>query len=608
MLKRHVRDSGWMMAALTLGLVACDGGTTSPGDDGGPVTMDAGALAETDAGLACRAGETECDGACVDTDESPDHCGACGASCAAMEVCDSGACRAPIECDAPRVDCGAGCTDTSSDDDHCGGCGAACPFGRGCAEGACVDVCDGAETACEIGGSLVCVDTGSDPAHCGGCGAACALGEACSGGVCGCAAETTMCGASCVDTATNPSFCGDCDTACPDGALCDSGGCACAGGLALCDEACVNTDVDDAHCGACGRGCATPAETCVAGECVSACGAGTVECAGTCTNLSVDDGNCGRCGNSCGAGTSCEVGTCRPDNDRFADATALTWPSGGGEITVTGTTVNGARDGMVAGCEANGPNVWYRFTLTERQPVWVDTAGSSFDTAVYLTDAAGVPLRGWCNDDCGCGTTGEFSRSVESCAWGVLDPGTYHVSVGGFVATSTGEFTLHVQRLSRVGRLFESRMVGDDYTGRERLEGASSTDGACYSPAMSSGEDQYWFVGCGGTRDHLFSTCPADDSAFFYDPHWDIEHAGRVFDPVMYVRSAQSGAEAACNDDNVGVDCYDTSERMNHGARLDGASGGRGLNGVILDSRTGGSGMRYRMRYVVPDIDVSTRR
>ncbi|MEZ4338460.1 MAG: pre-peptidase C-terminal domain-containing protein [Sandaracinaceae bacterium] len=592
------------MSAALLALGACDGGT--PAGDGGAGAMDSGSMG-TDGG-GCPAGETMCGGSCVDTSGSTQHCGGCDQACAATEVCSAGTCRAPMMCEGGLVDCGAGCTDTGFDDDHCGSCGAACPFGQGCNDGTCEDVCGGSETACDFDGVLTCVDTSTDPSSCGACGNACALGEACVGGTCGCPGGTTMCGASCVDTATNPLFCGDCDTACPTGALCDSGACTCAGGLDLCDDTCVNTDVDNAHCGGCGNPCATPGETCVAGACVSACGVGTVLCGGTCTNLSVDDAHCGSCGNACGTGTSCDVGRCRPDNDLFADATTLSWPSGGGELSVTGTTVNAARDGLVADCEANGPNVWYRFTLTERQPVWVDTAGSSYDTAVFLTDATGMPLRGWCNDDCGCGSTGDFSRPTESCSWGVLDAGTYYVSVGGYVAGSSGAFTLHVQRLPRVGRLFESRMVGDDYTGRERLEGTSSTDGTCYSPAMSSGEDQYWFVSCGDAREQTFSVCPADDSAFFFDPHWDIEYDGRVFDPVMYSRAATDGAEVACNDDNVGVDCYDTSDRMNLGARLADVGAERGLNTVILDSRTGGSGMRYRMRFVVPEIDVSTRR
>lgn len=596
---RRRDTSTWIvLATLAFGLAGCDADTSDP-DGGRPPTMD---------GASCAVGQTSCDGACVDTQSDPDHCGACGASCSPDEVCDSGACRLPMECPAGEMDCGAGCTDVSSDPDHCGGCGMACGAGEGCDDGSCTSVCAEGERGCEVAGSVVCVDPDTDPDHCGGCDAPCALGQACSGGTCGCPSGTEACGDACVDTDTNPDHCGGCGDPCGDGELCAEGACVCAGDLTSCGGECVNTDVDDRHCGACGDPCATPAETCVGGTCVSACGDGTVECGGTCVSLTTSDDHCGACDAACRTDTACMAGVCTPVNDDRADAIALTFPASG-EITRTGTTTAASRDGGAADCEANGPNVWYSFEVTERQPVWVDTAGSGYDTAVFLTDASGAPLRGWCNDDCGCGTASDFTSSLQSCDWGVLDPGTYYVSVGGFAATSSGDFTLHVQRLAPAGRLFESPLSGsNEYTGRERIMGTSSTDGTCYTPDGSGPEHQYWFVACGDTRDYSFSTCPADDDAFFVDPHWDLEHMGRLFDPVLYLRGAGTGAELACNDDNVGVDCFDTDDRENLGARLHEVDASRGLNGVILDSRTGGEGLRYRMRYDVPALDVSTRR
>ncbi len=87
--------------------------TTSPGSSAGTVTASAGATttgttagsasgittgSSTSAGSAtggtCLPSQTNCDGACVDTDTNPQHCGACGASCGAPGSwdCVAGAC------------------------------------------------------------------------------------------------------------------------------------------------------------------------------------------------------------------------------------------------------------------------------------------------------------------------------------------------------------------------------------------------------------------------------------------------------------------------------------------------------------------------------------
>ena len=300
------------------------------------------------------------------------------------------------------------------------------------------------------------------------------------------------------------------------------------------------------------------------------------------------------------------MGVCTPVNDARIDALDLGFPVSGTEAVVRGSTVNASRDGAQVPCGASAPNVWYRFTLDREMVLWLDTSGSDFDTALFLTDDMGEPVRGWCNSDCGCGGAGTFTDD-DSCDYGVLDAGTYYVSVGG-VATSTGRFALHAQRLDPPGQLFASRLDGEGHTSLERLEGINEADGSCYSPAMSSPEHAYWFVSCGDARPHTLSTCPADDASVFFDPFWVFERNGRLFDPVLYVRSAIDGRQSACNNDNVGVDCFDDADRENLGARLADITLGRGLHSVIVDSRTGGPGMTYRMRHVLPRLDRSPRR
>ncbi len=95
-----------------------------------------------DAVSACDVG-TRCNGACVDVQTNPDHCGACGRRCAlanASATCASGQCRL-MACREGFSDCdaneGSGCeTHHLTDRRHCGACGRSCAVL--CASGACV--------------------------------------------------------------------------------------------------------------------------------------------------------------------------------------------------------------------------------------------------------------------------------------------------------------------------------------------------------------------------------------------------------------------------------------------------------------------------------------
>jgi hypothetical protein len=51
----------------------------------------------------CDVGLTECDGVCVDTDTSTEHCGACGNACEGNELCFGATCR--MSC-VSNADCG----------------------------------------------------------------------------------------------------------------------------------------------------------------------------------------------------------------------------------------------------------------------------------------------------------------------------------------------------------------------------------------------------------------------------------------------------------------------------------------------------------------------
>lgn len=82
---------------------------TAPGcsDDPAPAPTDgSGADADADGGgLVCEAPTpTECDGACVNTQDDENHCGACGTACQTDWTCESGVCTAPpVVCESVTV-------------------------------------------------------------------------------------------------------------------------------------------------------------------------------------------------------------------------------------------------------------------------------------------------------------------------------------------------------------------------------------------------------------------------------------------------------------------------------------------------------------------------
>jgi hypothetical protein len=159
------------MTGLRLLVVACLGLSVG-------VVAAGGCLGPTEEGVACSAGEQECDGECFVLSHDPRHCGACGVVCYDGRVCQDGVCR--DRCWGGEVDCGGGCTALTDDDDHCGACGTACGPLDHCAGGTCVSGCDAGELVC----SGACTDVELDVDNCGGCGNACEWPLQCNGGLC----------------------------------------------------------------------------------------------------------------------------------------------------------------------------------------------------------------------------------------------------------------------------------------------------------------------------------------------------------------------------------------------------------------------------------------
>ena len=78
-------------------------------------------------------------GACVNTQTSTAHCGACGQACGSGEVCVTGTCQ--TSCALGQSECSGTCRDLNTDRLHCGACDTPCPAGQVCTAGACAVTC-----------------------------------------------------------------------------------------------------------------------------------------------------------------------------------------------------------------------------------------------------------------------------------------------------------------------------------------------------------------------------------------------------------------------------------------------------------------------------------
>ncbi len=299
----------------------------------------------------CASAEVCCDGMCVLTTVSQQHCGGCGQVCSGVcsgGVCmqsgvdassdfdagmqQHGACRPT--CASSQMCCGTSCVEesqplgvdgrpSSSEDprspfNNCNGCGFRCDPERanscsirsGSTEPSCscgnLPQCPAGDVCVQGSTGFQCVNLSTSTENCGEIGNRCAEGELCSGGVCGC-----------------------------------GGGASCAEGQACCSGSCVDVTSDAANCGACGNACGANAPNCQAGTCV--CGTGpearacTAPMAGTgfppVTSLgeSCCDGLCvANSDTSCGCGVAC---------DTASDETCIV--TSGGGLPIPGTPTSG---------------------------------------------------------------------------------------------------------------------------------------------------------------------------------------------------------------------------------------------------------------------------
>ncbi|MBL8678533.1 MAG: hypothetical protein JNK05_05185 [Myxococcales bacterium] len=454
--------------------------------------------------VMCGMGETACGMACANLQTDPMNCGSCGGACMAGDVCTMGRCGPPrMTCPMGQTDCTPmaampTCVDTQTSNMNCGACGTACMAGTTCVAGACT---------CAMGTTLcgrACVNTQTDGMNCGGCGTVCPMGQVCNMGACGCPTGQTLCGGVCVNTQTDNANCGTCGTACAGGTTCTAGACACPMGQTSCGTpaACTNTQTDNSNCGMCGRACAM-GQTCTAGAC--ACPMGTTLCGAgamaACVNTQTSSTNCGACGMVCAMGTSCMAGRCMgtpPANDTRMGATVinLAMPS---QTLMADTT---AARNNTSNCRCtNGNDVFYTFTITQPEVIYADTFGATWDTSLFIQDAAGANVAATpgfvtCNDDAAmagfCTTT--VGSGLQSQIVARLNPGMYFLVLSGCGAGTAG---IHFQH-APAGNGTTTRIAPDatTRTAASTTAGTGTASGTCCS---TGADNSLFWITCPNT-------------------------------------------------------------------------------------------------------------
>jgi hypothetical protein len=307
--------------------------------------------------------------------------------------------------------------------------------------------------------------------------------------------------------------------------------------------------------------CAVPAEACNGAD--DDCDGATDEDFGCVAGETrpCSDGACGgaqTCRSDVCEWTPCGFGPA-PINDGCAGATDI---SAGGVFE--GDTCGASDDhAPAATCSGGGGrDLWYTFTLTGREVVYLDTVdGRVWDTVLQLRwgscPGAGSPVV--CSDDACPGESGGRRSQVLE----VLDAGTYFVVVDGGGAAEAGPFALRFQHAG----CGDARVL----PGSGNYDGTTSGRGDSFAGSCggASTPDVMYYFGLCAPRTVTATTCNAMSG----------------FDSVLSLMAGGCSAsdEVACNDD-------DPACGLGVGRSTVTADLPQGLNFLVVDGRRGGPG------------------
>ncbi|MBI5501917.1 MAG: pre-peptidase C-terminal domain-containing protein [Deltaproteobacteria bacterium] len=558
----------------TCALAGCGDGVVGPGED-----CDDANASNTDACLsscvAASCGDGFVHAGVEDCDRDPPR--ACTSSCGTggLESCAacawSGACTPPSEiCNGADDVCAGGADDgfpcvqgaavgctTTCGTSGTGTCTAACavPAGASCTPPA--EACNGLDDDCTGGadngfacvrGATVGCTTTCGTSGTGTCTAACAVPA----------------GASCTPPAET---CNGLDDDCTGGA--DNGFACIRGATVACTTTCgsAGTGACTAACAIpAGASCTPPAETCngLDDDCTGGADNGFACVQGSSQSCTVN-----ACTGTALCSAACVLGACNlgaaPATDLCAGAAAL--PAG----TSRGTTCAATDQADPACGTAGGGDVFYQVVLAARSRLEVSSAGSSFDTVLYVrqTTCAGTEVA--CDNDGG--GAGGASR-IDA----VLPAGTYFVVVDGNGPDEAGSYVLNATITpSPANDLCAGATTipagGGVFTGTT-AGAANDFTGGCGGGA---GADVVYTFTLGGGADVFITT------------------VGSSFDSVVYLRSTCTGADIDCGDD------YRPPASTGAILQRDNLAGGTYV--VIVDGKTAGARGNYRLEVNITSND-----
>jgi hypothetical protein len=213
-----------------------------------------------------------------------------------------------------------------------------------------------------------------------------------------------------------------------------------------------------------------------------------------------------------------EVAPAAVSNDTCAAAQTLVLDRP--RLQVAASTRTAAHD-LDLGCGPSGGDVFFSFTLAERELVYADTFGASANTVLAFVDSCGDVDAGasgppTCGDDA-CGT-GQSQVSA------LLSVGTHYLVLGG----EPGDVTIHFEH-APVG----AGSVSSLGPGTATASGITSGIGRLALCEAGGPENSYWWTSCPAFPGGMFtaSTC-----------------AGTVYDTILALQIPRTAA-LICDDD-----------------------------------------------------------
>jgi hypothetical protein len=231
-------------------------------------------------------------------------------------------------------------------------------------------------------------------------------------------------------------------------------------------------------------------------------------------------------------------------------------------------TTTGAAHAFDLPCATNGGDVVLTFTLTQRELVYADTFGATWNTVLYFSNTCGPSAPSAdvgtvaCSDDA-CG-------SPQSQAVAVLGYGRHYLIVSG-VNGASGAATVHFQH-APIGNGPLTLLPAGSGT----RSGTTSGSGFANDCEAAGPDNSYWWRTCPDYAGGAFSASTCN---------------GAMFDTVLSLQIPRTDI-ASCGDDDPKCGIQSTLGTP--------VPAGAGINVLTVDSNTGSNAGDYTITYTRP--------